>query len=418
MSSANKPPFRIPTMPEICAVPPNGLRAVSTFSGCGGACLGLRWAGFQIVWASEFIEAARDTYRANFPETPLDARDIREVRPEEILEMAGLRAGELDLFEGSPPCASFSTAGKREKHWGQAKKYSDTIQRTDDLFEEYVRLVRGLRPRAFVAENVSGLVKGSAKGYFKAIFRQLEALGYRVEARLLDASWLGVPQRRQRIIFVGLRDGDPGLVFPRPLPYRYTVRDALPWISETIRAAGGGAQTAFEAEAEAGSGALITKRGIRSLDEPAPTILQHGRPGTQSEISIARYAIGAEWDRLRPGETSERYFNLIRADADAPCPTVTQTGGNVGAAAVTHPTEKRKFTIAELRRLCGFPDDFELTGTYTQQWERLGRAVPPPMYYHVGLGLARALAGGECDGEGNGSGQARRKPRRDRKARQ
>ena len=114
-----------------------------------------------------------------------------------ILKAIGLKAGEIDAMEGSPPCASFSTAGKREKHWGKAKKYSDTVQRTDDLFFEYVRLIDGLKPRAFVAENVSGLVKGVAKGWFLEILAKLKACGYRVECRLLDAQWLGVPQARQ-----------------------------------------------------------------------------------------------------------------------------------------------------------------------------------------------------------------------------
>src|SRR5512139_3930873 len=101
-------------MAEIVAVPDNGLRVISTFSGCGGSCLGYRMAGFRVAWASEFIPAAADVYRANHPETTLDTRDIREVQPAEILSEINLKAGELDLMDGSPPCASFSTAGKRE----------------------------------------------------------------------------------------------------------------------------------------------------------------------------------------------------------------------------------------------------------------------------------------------------------------
>ncbi|CAO3439428.1 DNA-cytosine methyltransferase (EC 2.1.1.37) [Azospirillum argentinense] len=126
-------------MAEIAALSWNGFTAASTFSG-GGSSLGYRMAGFRVAWASEFIEAARDTYRANAaPYTVLDPRDIRQVKPEDILSAIGMRPGELDLFDGSPPCASFSTAGKREKGWGRAKAYSDTVQRTDDLFFEYIR---------------------------------------------------------------------------------------------------------------------------------------------------------------------------------------------------------------------------------------------------------------------------------------
>jgi DNA (cytosine-5)-methyltransferase 1 len=102
-------------------------------------------------------------------------------------------------------------------------------------------------------------------------------------------------------------------------------------------------------------------------------------PDTGEDISIERFAIGREADKLKPGESSSRYFNLVRPDPDKPCPTVTQTGGSVGAASVIHPLEPRKLTISELKRLSGFPDDFTLAGSYRQQYERLGRAVPPPL---------------------------------------
>lgn len=363
-------------MAEIAALPWNGFRVASTFSGCGGSCLGYRIAGFRVVWASEFIPAAVETYRANHPETVLDTRDIRKVLPEDVLKASGLSVGELDLFDGSPPCASFSTAGKREKHWGKAKRYSDTVQRTDDLFFEYIRMIEGLRPKTFVAENVSGLIKGTAKGYFIDILRRLKACGYRVACRVLDAQWLGVPQARQRTIFVGVRD-DLGLepVHPKPLPYRYSLRDALPWVI----ASGGIRGTGFAAG---------TTRGA---DEPAATIMAGGGGGMNTsqfgveafrmtrDIDMTGFAVGREWDKLRPGQQSEKYFNLVRPHPDEPCPTICASHGQPGIASVTHPTEKRKLTIGELKRICGFPDDFVLTGTYSQQWERLGRAVPPVM---------------------------------------
>jgi DNA (cytosine-5)-methyltransferase 1 len=327
-------------------------------------------AGCRVLWANEFIPAARATYQANHPETPLDPRDIRQVRPEDILDATGLKPGDLDLFDGSPPCASFSTAGKREAGWGKVKDYSDTRQRTDDLFFEYARLVKGVRPKVFVAENVSGLVKGKAKGYFLEILAALKACGYRVKAKLLDAQWLGVPQMRQRIIFVGVRD-DFGLepAFPRPLPYRYSVREAIPWI---VRQGDSGGF---------GGGAL------RDAAIPSPTVGASPNAGNgrapaslvEAETDISRFAIGREWDRVAPGGKSEKYLNLCKPDLDKPCNTVTAPAGMTSAATVVHPTEKRRFSIAELKRICAFPDDFILTGTYAQQWERLGRAVPPLM---------------------------------------
>lgn len=331
-----KPEYQVPSMEEIKAIPWNGYTVISTFSGAGGSSLGYRMAGFRVLWASEFIDAARETYNANKTNTVVDGRDIRDVTPESIMDAVGLKPGNLDLLDGSPPCASFSTAGRRAASWGKVKKYSEKSQRTDDLFFEYSRLIRGLRPKAFVAENVSGLVKGVAKGYFKRILAELKSCGYRVTCRVLDAQWLGVPQSRQRTIFIGVRE-DLGIdpVHPKPLPYRYSVRDALPWIKEVRQ---------IEVYNE-------PDRVCKNL--PCPTITNSG--------------IGAK--RI------EKHF--VEAETDISRYAVTST------ADVVHPLERRKFSIDELKRICAFPDDFILTGTYSQQWERLGRAVPPVMMFHI-----------------------------------
>lgn len=371
-----KPPYQPGTVRSAARTPWNGVKVVSLFSGCGGTCLGFRLAGYRTAWANEFVPAAAATYRANFPAVKLDESDIRTVSPERILEAAELRPGDRFVVEGSPPCASFSTAGRRQKLWGQVRPYSDVEQRVDDLFGQYARIVSGLRPHAFVAENVAGLTKGVAVGFYLEFLKAMESAGYRVRAKILDASWLGVPQERVRLFVVGVRN-DLGRepAFPTPLPYRYALRDAIPYTF-----------------------AVKLGRGrLRSSDRPAPTVQTHGRRKTQSELSMVEtgaslkgFAVGREWEKLHAGEQSERYFNLVRPSMERPCPTVTQTAGNPGAAGVAHPTECRKFSISELKAICGFPDDFVLTGTYAQQWERLGRAVPPPMAYHV----ARALFDG------------------------
>ncbi|MFA5715630.1 MAG: DNA cytosine methyltransferase, partial [Candidatus Paceibacterota bacterium] len=105
-------------------------------------------------------------------------------------------------------------------------------------------------------------------------------------------------------------------------------------------------------------------------------------PASLAVVDISRYAIGDEWDKLKPGEQSGKYNQLVRCSPDQPTPTIVAGNGTdaiKSAWGPTHPYEKRKFTIAELKRICGFPDDFILTGTFAQQWERLGRAVAPPM---------------------------------------
>jgi hypothetical protein len=101
---ATPPPYVRPTMTEALSAEPTGLKAVGSFSGCGGSSLGLRMAGIEVKYAIEFIPAAADVYEANLPGTIVDRRDIRNIKPEEILEEVGLRRGDLDIFEGSPPC--------------------------------------------------------------------------------------------------------------------------------------------------------------------------------------------------------------------------------------------------------------------------------------------------------------------------
>lgn len=369
----DKPPYRVPSMPEIEALPWNGYNVVSTFSGCGGSCLGYRMAGFKVRWASEFIPAAQEVYKLNHRDSILDTRDIRQVQPQEILDAIGLGVGDIDILDGSPPCASFSTAGKREAGWGKVKAYSDTKQRTDDLFFEYARILKGLQPKVFVAENVSGLVKGTAKGYFKLILQELKDCGYNVKAKVLDAQWLGVPQMRQRLIFVGVRNDlqiEPA--HPTPLDYRYSVRDALPWIIAQGDNGGFGSGGWQDTRTKP-SGTIGTGPQTGNGNFP-PSLVE-------AETDISKYAIGDEWERMgRVGASnSNHYLNLKRPKLDEPSYTISQLGGNTSLASVTHPTEKRKFSIAELKRICAFPDDFQLTGTYAQQWERLGRAVPPVM---------------------------------------
>jgi DNA (cytosine-5)-methyltransferase 1 len=139
---------------------------------------------------------------------------------------------------------------------------------------------------------------------------------------------------------VGVRE-DLGIdpVHPKPLPYRYSVRDALPW---------------------------ITAKNPNNFK-------------VESETDISRYAIGKEWDKLKPGEQSDKYFSCVKVDAKGPCPAIQASHGGSSIAQPLHPTERRKFTIDELKRICAFSDDFILKGSYAQQWERLGNSVPPVM---------------------------------------
>jgi len=305
-------------------------------------------AGFRVVYANEFIPEARKTYKANHPNSYLDGSDIRDLTPELLLERAGVKRGELDIFDGSPPCSAFSTAGSREKGWGKVKSYSDGAQRVDDLFYEYARILDGVQPKVFIAENVSGLVKGTAKGYFKRILQALRDCGYNVSCRVLDARWLGVPQMRKRTIFIGVRN-DLGIepVHPKPLPYSYTIGDALVIPPDD------------------------TTAKILGPDTETYKFWVHTKAGD---------TLGNTCKRLT-GRNS--FLTHCKQSPHVAANTVTQ-----GIQQLYHWTEPRTLTLGELRRISGFPDDFILTGTFAQQWERIGRAVPPVMMSKIAATVA------------------------------
>ena len=328
---------------------------ISTFSGCGGSSLGLTRAGFEVRVACEFMPKAAETYRANAPGVIVVEKDIREMTGEELLEIAGVKRGELDLFEGSPPCASFSRAATHgHKLWGTVKKYSAGKQRTDDLFFEFLRVAKDINPRAMLMENVKGLTQGRAKVYMHAFIREMMEMGYRVDARVYNAARYGVPQNRERLIFVCLRNDVKGeYVPPEPIP-RTTLREA--WA---------GVPSPSCDEEQGGNYGPGTKLGV---------LARVTREGESMERSHERMF------------GNESAYSHMRLHMDRQAPTMT------AVAQCIHPKEDRIISIPELRRVCGFPDDFKLTGSAADRFERLGRAVPPPLYERIGRSILKALS--------------------------
>jgi DNA (cytosine-5)-methyltransferase 1 len=303
---------------------------ISTFAGCGGSSLGYSMAGYRELLAVEWDQNAVDTFRLNFPDVPVWHGDIAKLSVDECMERAGLQPGELDVFDGSPPCQGFSTAGKREM-----------ADPRNQLFREYVRLLRGLRPKVFVMENVSGMVKGKMKLIFADILRELKASGYTVSARLMNAMYFNVPQSRQRMIFVGVRE-DLGMEPSHPL----------------------------------GSSRLVTLRDAWRDVQNA-----------EDDIAAATYPVTCPQDRLlrlmKPWEQGSKYdpkgnmFGLKRLDFARPSRTVLREDGGGQSCACCHPTEHRRVTIPELRRIGSYPDRMQFIGNYKTQWARIGNSVPP-----------------------------------------
>ena len=204
----------------------NKFKVISTFAGGGGSSTGYRLAGGKILCINEFVEEAQNTYRENYPDTPILPGDIKQLSGQDFLDVAGIEVGEVDILDGSPPCSAFSVAGKLSqstggKHsdgWGQTKKYSDgkMVENIEDLFFEFLRVADEIRPKVIIAENVAGLTIGEAKQYFNKIQNTFDQIGYDVCAKVLDSRYFGVSQTRTRVFFIGVRNdvsSNVGLMF-------------------------------------------------------------------------------------------------------------------------------------------------------------------------------------------------------------
>mgnify|MGYP003636037759 FL=1 len=179
----------------------------SCFACGGGSTMGYKLAGFDVLGCNEIDPKMIEAYRTNHnPKLsylePIQTFKLRKDLPKELYN--------LDILDGSPPCSSFSMAGNREKDWGKEKKFREgqAEQVLDNLFFDFIDLAKELQPKIVVAENVSGLMMGSAKDYVKRIYTAFQEAGYqlRIEPYLLDASTMGVPQRRRRVFFIALRN--------------------------------------------------------------------------------------------------------------------------------------------------------------------------------------------------------------------
>lgn len=166
--------------------------------------MGYKLAGFEHLGGVEIDPPVADIYKTNHHPKHLFVEDIRVFRKRDDLPPELFY---LDILDGSPPCSTFSMAGSREKAWGKEKTFREgqKKQTLDDLFFEFIELTKRLQPKVVLAENVKGLVTGNAKAYVRQIIDEFEQAGYSVQLFLLNAASMGVPQKRERVFFIGQR---------------------------------------------------------------------------------------------------------------------------------------------------------------------------------------------------------------------
>lgn len=314
-------------------VPYHGSKVFGTFVCGGGSTMGYKLAGYDHIGGVEFTEHYSRVYKANHDPKHFYLEDIREFNkrvdlPKELYE--------LDLLDGSPPCAAYSSSGARERLWGKKSEYEGKQQRKDDLVFVYLNTIKKLMPKVFLLENVSGLIKGNAKAYAKAIVSKAKEIGYSVQLFHLNAASMGLPQIRSRVFFIGLRND-----FKVP---KLELRFDCPIV-----------------------GFGVTKK---YWDDP-----------DNENWQLEGYAILKYWNETNIGETHVKRFNLAKPHPEKPCFTIMEKCHDPSAATVKHPFQPRGLNIKEVGLLSTFPLDYNFL-----DWNPIsvmGRSVLPCMMANI-----------------------------------
>ena len=346
---------------------------VTTFSGGGGSSVGYKLGGGKVLLMNEFIEEGVKTYLLNHPNTPHEMIDLRKVTRKggrkyviDWFKKFGVSVGNYDILDGSPPCSTFSTSGKGQtKNEKKNVQYSETTQsRIGMLIHDFVYMVNCTKPKICIIENVPQI---QSSDIFQYSLERLRKRGYKVNYSVMCSSHFGVPQRRRRLIVIGIR-GDVckkiGLkkesaildLYPKGSIYEPTIRDGLEGVTVDRNE----------------RNVLLTSMVKSSTYE-----LLNRLPKNPPK--------GIKLSHIDPSWTSD--FNLVRSSMDHPSPTLTQMGQQLGRGGICHPLEDRVFSIEELKRLMGLPTDYILSGSFNQKAERMGRMVTPPIYKYLSKSL-------------------------------
>lgn len=340
---------------------------ISLFSGCGGLDTGLERAGFEILAATDFDPIVARTHAENFSSVPFICKRIGLLSAEELRKAGGLRRDERpDLLAGGPPCPPFSKSRFYRKDMPRSLR--DPV--AAETINGYLRLLKDLRPRAFVLENVKGLAYGVHQDALRAIRTRAERLGYSVSVTVLNAADYGVPQIRERCIVIGSLEGAIG--FPAPTHSKTRENGLAPWVTcgDVLREL----DTRGNAS-DVGHFAGGQHHGLLRKIPPGDNYLfftkKRGHPNPKFE-----------W--------RSRYWSfLLKLSPNMPSWTIqARRSNNMGP----FHWRSRILRIAEIKRLQTFPDDFSLTGTIEQQWRQIGNAVPPLLGEVLGESIGDHLA--------------------------
>jgi len=318
---------------------------IELFTGAGGTALGLENAGLKHLLNVENDIDAINTIKNNKPEWNLIEDDVSKVDFSSWL-------GKVDVVEGGFPCQSFSYAGK-------GKGFGDT---RGTLFFEFVRCVKETMPKIAIGENVKGLLSHDKGRTLNTMVKTLENVGYNVSYKVLRSQYLDVPQKRERLIIIGVRkDQDMSIFIPKEKDYYISIREALKNVPES-------------------DGQKYPEKKKKILEMVPPGgCWRDLPPDIQKEYMGASFYLGG-------GKTGM----ARRLSFDEPSLTLTCAPAQKQTERC-HPVETRPFTVREYARIQTFPDDWKFSGSMTSQYKQIGNAVPVNLGYHIGKSIIAML---------------------------
>lgn len=331
---------------KVLKAPATKLTSIELFCGAGGLALGMHNAGIQSKLLVDFDKNAISTLKTNRPKWNTRHLSVNDLDLKEY-------TGEIDIMAGGFPCQAFSFAGNR-------LGFAD-IRGT--LFYEYARLIKQVKPKLVLGENVKGLLSHDDGRTLKAIILELENSGYRVAYKVLRSQYLDVPQKRERVVIFGIReDLDMEIVFPVEKDYIITMREALKGVPKSL-----------------GTSYSPAKKKIMDLIPQGGYWRDLPEDLQRSYMGASFFAGGGKTGMARRLSWEEPSLTLTCS------PTQKQTER-------CHPSQTRPLTIREYARIQTFPDNWEFAGSVSSQYKQIGNAVPVNLGYHIGLAV-RAMLG-------------------------
>jgi len=326
--------------------PKTNLKVIELFCGAGGLALGLENAGLKTELVVDFDKNCIETIKLNRPNWNAHLGSVAD------LDLSEYR-NQIDIMAGGFPCQAFSYAGNK-------LGFADT---RGTLFYEFARLINQVKPKLVLGENVRGLLNHDNGRTLKVMIKELEKLGYRTKYRVLRSQFLDVPQKRERLIIIGIRKDISGeIVFPQEKNYTVPLRTALNNVPKSE-----------------GTKYSIEKKKIMEL-------IPEGGYWRDLPLPLQKKYMGASFF-MGGGKTGM----ARRLSWDEPSLTLTCNPAQKQTERC-HPKETRPLTVREYARIQCFPDDWEFSGSVSSQYKQIGNAVPVNLGYHIGLAI-RAMLG-------------------------